>query len=86
MESGPRVLCGHQRGQVGPGDAGSQLSSLAKWLHQVSTIMLPSFEFKTAFQALPGPASSRDLFVNFDRSWMFPHGRPENRQLALCWA
>lgn len=35
LESGPRVLCGHQRGQV-------------------STITLPSFEFKTAFQALPG--------------------------------
>ncbi|CAK9036276.1 unnamed protein product [Durusdinium trenchii] len=35
LESGPRVLCGHARGQV-------------------STITLPSFEFKTAFQALPG--------------------------------
>lgn len=33
LESGPRVLVGHARGQV-------------------STIMLPSFEFKTQFQAL----------------------------------
>lgn len=35
LDSGPRVLCGHARGQV-------------------STIMLPSFEFKTHFQALDG--------------------------------
>merc|ERR1712187_992524 len=33
LESGPRVLCGHSRGQM-------------------STITLPSFEFKTQFQAL----------------------------------
>lgn len=36
LESGPRVLCGHNRGQI-------------------STITLPSFEFKTHFQALAGP-------------------------------
>lgn len=35
LESGPRVLCGHSRGQV-------------------STILLPSFEYKTHFQALAG--------------------------------
>lgn len=35
LDSGPRVLCGHSRGQV-------------------STIMLPSFAFKTQFQAFEG--------------------------------
>lgn len=47
LESGPRVLCGHQRGQV-------------------STITLPSFEFKTAFQALPGQKADSLLCAGHD--------------------
>lgn len=47
LESGPRVLCGHSRGQV-------------------STIMLPSFEFKTQFQALEGNKVERIMCAGHD--------------------
>ena len=68
LESGPRVLCGHSRGQVWDPfwwnviSLRSEQYGAVSWsdvlycLSKVSTIVLPSFEFKTAFQALPGGA------------------------------
>ena len=80
LESGPRVLCGHTRGQVQcfPPNMISRSLGAIHWkspwpaLPKVSTITLPSFEFKTAFQALPGEVEYISMLSN-----VFPRVRRE---------